>query len=168
MSKFLKWLRQRLATVAGATRRPEAKETSLDLLGTFVDEQGREVRVLASPPVHGALTPEQLERVARLADALAEVYPLNREEWVDGFLRDLDPERELSILEAVAVAYQHFTAAGGMATGDKKRLYGALLTLSGGADPADLEPTLRKGADLPSAAAMTAFYHEALATGRRP
>ena len=168
MGRVLRWLRQHLPKADGAARQPEAEKATLDLLGTFVDKQGRGVRVLASPRLHNALSPEQIARLSRLAEALDEVYPLNREEWVDGFLRDLDPEREMRILEAVAVTYQHFTSAGGMATANKKHLYGALLILSGGADPADLELALRKDADLPCAATLAAFYHETLATGRRP
>ena len=37
--------------------------------------------------------------------ALAEVYPLTREEWVDGFKRDLNPEQEVAIWKHLADVY---------------------------------------------------------------
>jgi len=54
------------------------------------------------------LTPDQLRRTKEIQQALAEVDPSSLEEWVDGFKRDQDPEREIAVWEQIVRAYQSY------------------------------------------------------------
>jgi hypothetical protein len=70
----------------------------------------------------------------------AEVDPSSHEVWIDGFKRDLNPEREIAIWEAMAAAYQTFTNRHTLDLACRKEAFGLLLTRSG----ADEEATLSK------------------------
>jgi hypothetical protein len=58
-----------------------------------------------SPP----LTTGFIARIRALKSALDEVYPKSFEDWVQGFELDGNPEKELLILECMALAYSTFT-----------------------------------------------------------
>jgi hypothetical protein len=50
--------------------------------------------------------------------------------WLDGFKRDLDPEPEVAIWEAMAAAYQTFTQKHTLAVDARKEVFGLLLVRS--------------------------------------
>jgi hypothetical protein len=52
-----------------------------------------------------ALSAEQMERVRKLQRVFADVNRSSVDEWVDNFKRDVHPDRELDIWEAMAKAY---------------------------------------------------------------
>ena len=58
-----------------------------------------------------------IERVVSIKEALSIPYPKPLQEWIDGFKRDLHPEREIEIWEGIAERYinfikgKHFTLA---------------------------------------------------------
>src|SRR5262245_29705834 len=54
------------------------------------------------------LTREQVERITRVQEIFKEVDPTPLAEWIDDFKRDLDPDREIRIYEAMAMAYAGF------------------------------------------------------------
>jgi len=51
---------------------------------------------------------------------------------LDGFQRDVDPEPEIAIWEAMATAYQTFTEKRSLSLDAKKEAFGFLLMLSAG------------------------------------
>ena len=54
---------------------------------------------------HARFTGEPLRKIRRIQALLEEVDPLSLEEWVDGFRRDKDPEREIAFWLGVAETY---------------------------------------------------------------
>lgn len=67
-------------------------------------------RLKPGPVRHETLTANQLARIATLQRTLAEVDSDPLAKWIDDFRRDVDPERELAIWEAVAKAYSQYCA----------------------------------------------------------
>ena len=83
-----------------------------------------------APIRHGTLSAELVARVKRIEPIFAEVYPRSHEEWLDDFKRDLDPEPEVAIWEAIASAYQTFTMRHTLSLDAKKEALGLLLVRS--------------------------------------
>jgi hypothetical protein len=92
-----------------------------------------------SPIRHRELPAALVERVRKLEESFAEVYPATHEEWLDGFMRDENPEHEIAIWEHMASAYDQFLNAGSFDTDARREMLGLLLTRSG---TADVEPLL--------------------------
>jgi hypothetical protein len=82
------------------------------------------------PLRHATLSAEMDARIRRFEPIFAEVYPRSHEEWLDGFKRDLHPEPEVAIWEAMAAAYQTFTARHALAADARKEAFGLLLVRS--------------------------------------
>ena len=139
-----------------------------EILGYIHDDDDRPVAVHRGPIQHESLTEDQTRRVARLREVLAEAYPMTMEAWVDGFLRDSDPESEIRIIEACAVVYRDLNEQVRLAPAEKRRLYSVLCVLSTGGFGPDLEAALPTGKGLPDLEAIQRRYREACATGRRP
>ena len=135
-----------------------------EVLGSTTDSDGRQVELRRGPRQHEGLSNEQIQRVARLQTVLSDAYPMTLDGWIDGFLRDSNPESEIQILEAVAAVYQRHEP--GLASGDKKRVYAVLCMLSAGASPADLQGELPAGA--PTAESLRSEYRSARDSGSRP
>ena len=82
-------------------------------------------------PIRHQKLSEALEaRIRKFEPTFAEVYPRTHEEWLDGFQRDLDPEPEVAIWEAMASAYQTFTEKRSLSLDAKKEVLGLLLVRS--------------------------------------
>ena len=139
-----------------------------DPIGRITDERGRRYTVRRGDRKHTALTSDQLQRVVRLREVLAGVYPMTMEGWVDGFLRDVDPEREIQIIEAVAAVYVQLTAGAPLSREEKKGLYGLLCVISAGAVSADLAGLIPQNKGLPELSELVEMYREARAAGARP
>jgi hypothetical protein len=88
----------------------------------------------ARPVRHASLTDEQMVRVRRVQKVFSEVDPSPVEKWVDDFKRDLNPERELSIWEGMATAYETFTASKSLALEAKKEVFQVVLLRSAAAE----------------------------------
>jgi hypothetical protein len=90
------------------------------------------------PIRHAKLTDDLEARVKKFEPVVAEVYHQTHEQWVEGFLRDVHPESEIAIWEAIAFAYQQFTETRSLTLDAKKEAFGLLLVRSSG----DEEQTL--------------------------
>lgn len=132
------------------------------------DENGQEQPLHRGPRRHAELTPEQTRRVERLREVLAEAYPMTLEGWIDGFLRDANPEQEIQIIEAVAVAYRQLTAQADLSAEEKKRLYGILCTLTAMGESPELQASLPQGKGLPELPEIWEMYERAWRAGERP
>ncbi len=84
------------------------------------------------PIRHQKLSDELEARIRKFEPIFAEVYPRTHEEWLDGFQRDVDPEPEVAIWEAMALAFQTFTERGSLNLDAKKEAFGLLLVRSAG------------------------------------
>lgn len=89
------------------------------------------------PIRHPELPAALMKRIRRLEEIFVEIYPATHEEWLDGFKRDANPEREIAIWEYMASAYTQFLNTGNFDTDTRKEMLGVLLTRS---STADVEP----------------------------
>lgn len=83
------------------------------------------------PIRHASLTEGQMARVQRVQKVFSEVDPSPIEKWVEDFRRDANPERELSLWESMATAYETFTTSRTLALAAKKEVFGVVLLRSG-------------------------------------
>jgi hypothetical protein len=90
-------------------------------------------------PIRHLQLPADLEaRIRGFEPIFAEVYPKSHEEWLDGFMRDLNPEAEIAIWEAIAAAYQVFTEKHTLTVDSRKEAFGLLLMRSAADEQATL------------------------------
>ncbi len=82
------------------------------------------------PIRHASLSPEMDARIRRFEPVFAEVYPRSHDQWLDGFKHDANPEREVAIWEAMAVAYQTFTQKHTLTPDARKEAFGLLVARS--------------------------------------
>ncbi len=148
-------------------REPEVRDRLPEVLGHVTDVQGQRHELHRGWIKHVSLSPEQLQRVARLRAALAEAYPMTLDGWVDGFLRDADPELEIQIIEACVSVYQRLASVASLSPPEKKRLYSVLCVLSAGGGP-ELATSLPAGRGLPDIEEIARMYREAYQSGSRP
>jgi hypothetical protein len=139
-----------------------------EVLGQVTDEHGRKQILLRGPLQHESLSPDQLQRVAGLRDVLVEAYPMTLDGWVDGFMRDADPESEIQLIEACAVIYQRLAAQVSLSPPEKKRLYAVLCVISAGGAGPELASAIPTGKGLPDLDGIVRMYREARQTGSRP
>ena len=83
--------------------------------------------------------------------------------WLDGFLRDTNPDREIRLIEACASAYQHFAQQLELTADAKKTLYAVTCALTCGANPPDLTAALAKHKPLPALENLISVLRHALA-----
>ena len=79
------------------------------------------------PIRQGTLTPGLLSRIEAIAGIFAEVNGQPTADWVKDFRRDLNPEKEIVLWEAMAAAYSVFTKHRELPLEAKKEVYGLLL-----------------------------------------
>ena len=82
------------------------------------------------PIRHVKLDADLEARIRNFEPIFAEVYPKSHEEWLDGVMRDLNPEPEIAIWEAMAAAYQTFTEKHTLTVDARKEAFGLLLMRS--------------------------------------
>lgn len=75
------------------------------------------------------LTIAQSSRIRNLKAALDDVRPLSIEEWEDGFMRDLFPEREILWWETIASCYNKFNSFKSFSLNEKAALFEGLVDL---------------------------------------
>ena len=139
-----------------------------EVLGHISGDQGETHQLHRGWIKHRSLSDEQRRRVARLREVLAEAYPMTMEGWIDGFLRDADPESEIRITEACAVAYQRLTGQAQLSPEEKTRLYSVVCAISAGASGSQLATALPAGKGLPGLDAVASAYREAREARLRP
>jgi hypothetical protein len=137
-----------------------------DILSTGIDQNGEPYTVVLAPIQHDILAPDQLQRIARLQNVLREVNPMTLDGWVDSFLRETNPEKEISIYESVAVVYLKLTLKPKLSLEEKKSLLAVICKMSFGIRFKDAKMRRPKG--IPSASKVHKMYRKALKDGARP
>ena len=133
-----------------------------EIMGHVIDEHGQKRELRRGPVQHASLSPDQLGRIGRLRDVLIEARPMTLDGWVDGFLRDVDPESEIRLIEACAVVYRRLTEKATLTPEEKKRLYSMLCGISMGQEGPGLAAGLPAGKGLPGIDRIVRMYREAL------
>ncbi len=77
-----------------------------------------------------SLSDDQMARVRRFHATLAEVDGFTLEERVDHFKRDVHPDAEIEVCEAIAAAYERFCSSRELSADAKRDVYGLLLLRS--------------------------------------
>jgi hypothetical protein len=72
-----------------------------------------------------------MNRVRRLQKAFSKADPSPLEKWVEDFKRDANPDNELKVWEAMATAYETFTASRNLTVDAKKEVFQVVLLRSG-------------------------------------
>jgi len=147
---------------------PKVRDELPEVLGHVTDEHGKKQALHRGPLQHESLTPDQLQRIARLRDVLIDAYPMTLDGWVDGFMRDANPESEIQIIEACAVVYQHLAEPAQLSADEKKRLYAVLCAVSSGAEGSQLAAAVPAGKGLPPLNHIVKMYLEARQNGSQP
>jgi tetratricopeptide (TPR) repeat protein len=147
---------------------PGPEETNPEVVGYYTDNQGERHPVYRGSVKHEALSPEQLQRVARLRGVLADVNPPTMDEWVNAFQRDLDPESEIRLVEASAVVYARLIAQVDLSPDEKSRLWVVLSAVSLGGRGPELSAMIPAGKGLPPLESIVRLYQEACRGGSRP
>jgi hypothetical protein len=93
----------------------------------------RSIQDLKPSPRRRQKLPETLIiRTHLFHSATREVIPHSVDEAIDGFLRDLDPDRELEVFERISACYVLATKGKNFRLEKKKEIYSALLRISTG------------------------------------
>ena len=159
---FGDWLRRPFAG------RPKLPDEIPDVIGHMIDDAGNPETIHRGPLQHDSLSPDHLRRVGRLRNALIDAYPMTLDGWVDGFMRDVDPEAEIRFIEACAVVFQQLTKQTRLAPDESRRLYAVLCAISAGGNDAELESALPNNRGLPSLETLIKMYVEAWNLRLRP
>ena len=125
-------LKQRdAASTTGIPRIPPLQTTTT----TTVDP----ATVKLGPIRHAELPRALIERAKALEPVFADVYPVTHEKWLEGFRRDVHPEREIAIWEQIAVAFTQFTAGRSVSLEIRREAFALLLFRSGATADATLK-----------------------------
>ena len=114
----------------------------------------------------GVLTPDQLQRLARLCEVTQEACPQTLDDWIGDFIGENRPENEIRTVEAIAVVYLQLTDSTDLKTETKQSLYRLLCILSAGMIYPEIEDRIPEG--LPTSTEMYEMYSAARAAGDRP
>jgi hypothetical protein len=90
------------------------------------------------PIRHARLAPALTLRIEAVRTTLAEVCPISREEWLDGFQRDQHPERAIIWWERVARCYTGFTAKETLSSKEKQAAFKVMFGLFSGLQAKDI------------------------------
>ena len=82
------------------------------------------------PIRHKELSPELTDRAMKVREVVYEVYKTTEEQWLEGFRRDVNPESEIRIWEAIASAYSKFNSRHDLSFEHRKEAFGLLLVRS--------------------------------------
>jgi len=102
------------------------------------------------PIRHQELPPALTARIDSLRSTLDEVYPQSREEWLEGFQRDTNPEQEVVWWERLARCYVEYSGSRALSTQQRKSAFDLIMKLLMGFPVASVRPDL---AHLPPTAA---------------
>jgi len=76
------------------------------------------------------LSPEQTMAIADIQKTLIDVDILPLEEWLDGFRRDADPDREIAVWQRIAKVYSDFLKDRRVTADYKKEVFKVLVASS--------------------------------------
>ena len=111
-----------LLTFFGISRKNKGQEQNAQLAELYSLKPG--------PIKHQGLSPNQMERIYKLRDTLAEVEHSSIEKWVDNFKRDANPDKELAIWERIADGYARYCSNRLLSIEAKKDVFQLLLLRS--------------------------------------
>ena len=111
-----------LLTFFGISRKNKGQEQNAQLAKTASLKPG--------PKRRQGLSPNQMERIYKLRDTLAEVEHSSIERWVDNFNRDANPDKELAIWERIADGYTRYCSKRLLSIEAKKDVFQLLLLRS--------------------------------------
>ena len=114
----------------------------------------------------GVLTPDQLQRLARLCEVTQEACQMTLDDWISDFIGEYRPENEIRCVEAIAVVYLQISENTDFKSEDKQGLYRLLCILSAGMTYPEIEDRIPKG--LPTSTEMYEMFCVARAAGARP
>jgi len=83
-----------------------------------------------SPIRRERLSDEQMDRLEAIHETFAEVDGMTAEERLDGFLRDLSPDKELEVWEMMAWHYERFVESRSLSHEAKQEAYKVVLMRS--------------------------------------
>jgi T5orf172 domain len=86
--------------------------------------------LILSPPGVSSLSSEQKLRIRIIAETLKEVHPQTYEEWIEGFTRDIKPEREIQIWEQISKAFLKVDRSGNFDKEQRREAFQLLLQRS--------------------------------------
>lgn len=99
------------------------------------------------PIRHKNLHPLYVNSIRLIRASLFDVYPKSLEFWLDGFKRDLNPEREIAIWERIATVYLEYSSLQELSIEQKHAAFSVIVLLSMGltyeefkTDPEELPP----------------------------
>lgn len=84
------------------------------------------------PIRHKNLNPLYINSIRLIRASLSDVYPKSMEFWLDGFKRDLNPEREIAIWERIATVYIEYSNFQELSTEQKHVAFSVIVQLSMG------------------------------------
>ncbi|MDA1303627.1 MAG: hypothetical protein O2999_04910 [Nitrospirae bacterium] len=115
-------------------------------------------KIQLGPIRHDTLSEPLLARIRELQRVFSEVYPRSMDEWSEGFRRDLEPEREVAIWEAMASAYSSFTTNRTLTFEAKREVLGFLLQRSAGDEQSVLASAAPKHLTRPEVEQLVRLY----------
>jgi hypothetical protein len=139
-----------------------------EILGYDTDEQGNQIAIRRGEVKHESLSDDQIQRVKRLQEVLIEAYPMSIDGWVDGFLRDANPESEIQIIEACAFVYHRLATTTNLSSDEKQRIYGVLCLISAGGSEEDLASAIPAKKGLPDFQTIASMFRETYTLKCRP
>jgi hypothetical protein len=113
---------------AACSRSPETSQET----GTVKTDHGwiNTNRLEAGELKHDTLSQAQMADIERLHSIFSEVDGADLASWVEDFKRDADPNREIAIWEAMAVAYEGYCEGKELDIKTKKEVYMLVLLRS--------------------------------------
>jgi hypothetical protein len=91
-------------------------------------------KIEVGPGYDNTLTPAQVARVEALYRTFGEFERSPLEKWIQDFQRDRDPEREIAIYEAMALAYTSFCSRHTLTKEAREEVYQLVFLRSGTPD----------------------------------
>ena len=110
------------------------------------------------PIRHGELSAELVKRVELFLPIFQDVDPSSKEKWLEDFRRDLNPENEIVIWEAIASALNQFVANEKPDLALKQEAFGLLLARSASETDAAIASKPLKHMTLAQAHALLDLY----------
>jgi hypothetical protein len=91
-------------------------------------------KIEKGPVMRDELTKEQLEKIDILLETFKEVDPTPKEQWIEDFKRDQNPDREIEIWLMMATAYNSFVKEKKPDLDTKKEVFQVVLLRSGASE----------------------------------
>jgi|ERR1035437_1483629 hypothetical protein len=110
------------------------KPSSSSVSSSPTTERIKVSEIASGPLKREKLSAQQVERIQKLQTLLAEVDNSSLEKWLEDFKHDEDPDREITIFEAIAQAYVGFCDTKSRTLAQKEDAFALLLERSGTTD----------------------------------